>query len=381
LSSKKSQFEAGFFLIANIVAGVIHYLFQVIGVKRLDPDVFGQVMGWMAYAALGFSLGLLAQSLANFFPQSPKALRWQSLVLFGLGLVITFISLTHELTAFQHGLIGIIMFGAFGWLNGQTQTQKMFWIMGFVGLAIAFLKLSLVVLPTQVTAEHFYWGYTLNAIIGLGLLALTFTFRKKNTSFAPELNIRDGVLAATVLAFVTMFIPQFDILFVAQTQSRQVTGEFAQVALIYRGIFFFILIFAQWLLPNQIQGKKSSLSRKEENQRIAMALGGGVVLAAIAALLGPPIANIILGISLGTHPWWIFYSTIHVSILTILFLRIQKDCASLKVKSAVFQTIVMTLVLSSMILLKPDVTTYLMIVCTAHFILLAGVLVRGADRS
>lgn len=381
LSSKKKQFEAGFFLIANIVAGVFHYLFQVIGVKRLDPADFGQLMGWMAYAALGFSLGLLAQSLANFFPQSHRALRWQSAVILVISAITTYISITHELSSTLHAVVGIIMFAFLGWLNGQTQTQKLFLALGIVGLAVATAKLSVVLLPSVITSEQFYWGYTLNPIIGISFLAVMFFFRKKTSSQAPDLHVKDGVSAAIILAFITMFIPQFDILFVAQTQSAEVTGEFAQVALIYRGIFFFILIFAQWLLPSQIQGQKSNLSTKEEHKRIAIALGGGVLIAAMASILGPPLANTILGISLGEHPWWIFYSTVHVCILTILFLRIQKDCAALKLKSATIQTLTMIFVLSLMMYLKPQVTTYLVIVCVAHFTLLLGTLVTGAKRS
>lgn len=376
-TATQKKFEAGFFVIANIIAGVLHYLYQVVGVKRLDTTSFGQLTAWMAYAALGFSLGLLAQSMANFFPQSVKSLRWQGPATFFFALLLCWIAISMDLTPTHHAVIGILMFTLFGWMNGQCQTQKMFWVMGLLGLVVGVFKLGVVVFPESITLENFYWGYTLNSIIGLAVVMVVFLVRSKNTSKAQTQDVRLGFTAAAILAFITMFIPQFDVLFVAQTQPEAVTAEFAQVALVYRGIFFFILIFAQWLLPSQIQSGKSGLSSKDEKKRVFMAVGGGVLIAALASTLGPPVAKVILGIELGDHPIWIFLSTVHVSILTVLFLRIQRECAGLKVGSALLQSAIMVLVLTGMLILKPTVTVYLACVCAIHFMVLIGAVMAG----
>lgn len=348
-----------YFVIANILAGVFNYLFQVIVAHRLSSVAYGQLMSWIAYVSIGMTLGLMAQMSSNFFPS--RHLKPASLIV----AVLTVIGLGFSFTSPSLVLLGSLAIGysvGFGWLNGQYQARHVFTTMGTAALLSSFTKL-LALFSGRNDEMIYYLGFTIGSAYGALFLALMCFRLSKTTDVVVKGTFRENASAAVLLSFATMLIPQFDLIVINNTQSAEVIGEFARVGLIYRAVFFLVLIFAQLLLPKQIQTRDYNVTTK---RHLFMALIAILPLAMVAAAIGPWVLNMLLGFDISHLRIWIFLSCVHVCLLTLIFLFIQKHTAMRENRVALKFFAVMAAVFAIGYFTKLPIDRYLTIAIIFH---------------
>ncbi len=63
----------GIYMAANIAAGLLNYLFQVVASRQLSAADFSQMSSWVAHVSVFFILAGVLQYSSNFLPASAEA--------------------------------------------------------------------------------------------------------------------------------------------------------------------------------------------------------------------------------------------------------------------------------------------------------------------
>jgi hypothetical protein len=322
------KYSGAAFVAANLVAGLCHYFFQVIASKELSAADFSELNAWFANIAIFFMIGGLLQYTANFLPASKTRLRQAIVVInifYGCLAVAWFMS-SPGLTL-PRALMVLSGSTVFGWLLGQVQSRLLFFVMAGANLLFGVSKLLFVLLLP--------WGierytFALFACYLPGVLLISVGAWRADPRAEPKRgSLLDWQLwaAPVILSVAGAVIPQLDLVLMDRIQSPPDFQAFARASLYYRGIYFFMFIFAQWLLPQQIRESQMPVSP----WYLALAgLGGSAGL----ALVSPAVTTYILKWSEAPAPLLIFASCLNMSLMTWMFLLIQEACARHRVRAA-----------------------------------------------
>lgn len=356
---------AAFFAVANVVAGILHYFFQVWSSSQLSVLEFGELNSWIAYFSVALSLGAFAQYGANFFIASPAVLRmvcWLTLLLS----VLSFFAPWHvgQTNGLIAALFGVTMGVTFSWCMGQAQARLAFVVMGLGVLICAIAKFALagVRFPVDQPSMELAWAVALAYSPALVWMSVVLIIQG---SYWPRIEGRGhgfsaGLGASAILSFASVFIPQADIIAIHQTQSPDVIGEFARVSLLYKAVFFGFLILAQWLLPHQLASAETQpqVARWLAGSRWRV-LGVGMVSGVVMMSGSLAIGGLIMpGL---TDAWvWIVLSCFNMVWLTNLFFSIQLDCVEENLKRAGLTVAALVAEAGFAIYLKMPVTRYLL---------------------
>lgn len=317
-----------FFAAANVLAGFFHYLFQVWCANQVDVVSFGELNSWIAYYSLGFSVASFAQYSANFTAFHVKEIRRWHWVIFLLSCASFSIPwLLPVANGVMIALVGVFFGILFSWYLGQFQARAAFVIMGFATILCAVAKFALggVGFPVTKPSLDLAWAVALSYAPGLILLVAVMIVWGK--SWAPittaERTLTHKLAAPIILAFSTVFIPQFDIIVVHQTQDPETIGQFAQISLLYKAVFFSFLIFSQWLLPHQLAKAHNLQPMMKWITQSYWSVPVLSVLLAMVAISCSFVIGPIFTPQLLEKREWIVLSCINMALLTNLFYLIQ----------------------------------------------------------
>lgn len=329
--------SVSYFVAINIASGAMNYLFQVVGARNLSIEDFSRFNEWFAYTSMFAFAGGLLQNAANFYQISHKQMIRQAIfcvvvAVTGLSSVLLWKS---DSTVLFTALF-IVFATMNGWLTGQSQIRLMYQTMAYAGFALALVKVML--------AGSHLWPATTDSYIRIVTLAfvpsivlLGFRLLKSDHSQNLELkhSSRQVLLAAVAISMSVAIVPQLDILVLSKTQDSSVFEVFIQASIFYKVVFFFFLIFAQWLLPQQTLNHELSIIKK-------LYTFSPVVLALIASgfltLISEPVSVWIMNWDPAPPKSYVFFSCINMSLLTWLFLLIQETCARKMAHVAVMAT-------------------------------------------
>ncbi len=314
------------FVGANMVAGLLHYYFQILASQRLSAAEFSGLNAWFANLAIFFLVGGILQYAANFFPAPRHRLRIAIVAINAFCLSVTALWLLGpDGQTLTRALMVLAGASLFGWLMGQVQIRMMFSTLTVANLLVALTKLSLIFSSLSGDSELERFSFALFACYLPALWYASIMVWQRRDEFDKQVRRRfswEMWSAPIVLSIASSVIPQMDLVLMSRLQSAEVFQEFARVSLFYKGIYFFIFIFAQWLLPFQIRDGESGLFRASFVLVLATLAGStGLTLAA------PWIVSWVLHWEATPSLMMIFAACINMSLLTWVFLLIQENCA------------------------------------------------------
>jgi hypothetical protein len=329
---RRRRLEGAFFIGANIAAGLLHYLYQVVAARRLSAADFADLNAWYAALALFFAVAGFLQYTANFAPAKRRWLRAAVLaanLLAAVGLWRWFESA--PALGFEHAVWIVLLAAVSGWLLGQAQIRLAFTVMAIASLVIGATKLATALWP----AHGLTWfalapfaGY----IPALWWLSVHL-WRADDTTARPRARARTWWTAPLILSTASAVFPQLDLVLMSHTQTAAVFTEFAQASLFYKAIYFLVALLAQWLLPQQIHGLADRPIRKT-GATLAVAVVAAVAASAVLAAIAAPVAHFVLGWAEAPRAGLVFVSCLNMSLLTLLFLFIQEACARSRTRIA-----------------------------------------------
>lgn len=320
--------SAALFLALNLIAGLLNYLYQVLAAQRLDAQAFSELSAWIAHFSLAFILPSTLQHAANFYPLPG---RWRkplmgSFVLGTWALFFLWLAFPADLSLGRSALI-ILSACAWAWMVGELQVRLMLITLASVNLGGALLKLG----------WSYGWGvagevspFATALILGyapMSLAMFVILWREKDE---PTVAARAAWRPALLLSAAAVAIPQMDLIVTHATQNADTFAEFARASLFYKGIYFVVSIFAQWLLPQQL---KQTVKLPGEAMLVPIFLIFSL-LAGVAAWLGPMAAAHWLGWETTPDKNVIFFSCLNMCLLTWLYLNLQAACADGRLKVA-----------------------------------------------
>lgn len=337
--------SATFFAIANVLAGLLHYAFQVWSGMQLSAVEFGELNSWMAYLSVALSLSMFAQYFSNFkvAPQSLLTLAA------GIGIgasvfaaVLPFL-FGDSLGWIPVGCIGLLLAIAFCWFVGQAQIRLLFYLMGTAILVMAASKFvfAFLAFPVSEPNKSLAWAVSLGYAPALAFACGAILLWVKDSPPVPQRSLGQSVWATLILAIASVYIPQFDIIVIHRTQTPEIIGQFARVSILYKAVFFSFLIIAQLILPYQVRAAAGqSVSTKESALYGRVSLMIRLQIMVVSLVL----AGIVYGLSdmaIGFVGWdlsearpWILLSCLNMSLLTNIFFRLQLDCVQGRMKFA-----------------------------------------------
>ncbi|AKV03097.1 hypothetical protein AKJ09_09760 [Labilithrix luteola] len=249
------------FLVANVLAGVLNYLFQVHAATVLDAASFGLLSAWFARVTIFTTVATVAQFLSLDFPLAERSLF--SLVRSCAAVALVLLA---GITAWQAGgrvldpgvltavvVVGNVLFFA---VVGQLQARLQ---LGAVALSLFAVAVTRCALPfawaKAARGPGFYLSHAVSALVGL-LVILAVVGRSvptpalRSREGAPSLHLR--LWRPLLLALAAVALPTLDVLAVSATSDAATTGSYMRMALAARIIFFGGASALQTILPYQL---------------------------------------------------------------------------------------------------------------------------------
>lgn len=376
LQNTKGIRTGAFFFFSSLAAGGTNYLFQVVASRHLSGEDFSQLNGWFADLSALLMFGGLVQYAGVFWPASRKQLRLAivSFHLFVFGSLWFWLSRPGVLTLDRAILVFMISTG-FGWLMGQLQARKFFITFSLVNLVCAGTKLLMAWAPLGDPHEVTRYAFALfiNVLPGLWVISLGLW----NSSSVTRTGASSPSWGAPVVfSAATHLIPQFDLVLMHHTQNEASFTEFAHASLFYRGMYFLIFIFAQWLLPKQLEAQGSS--HKKSLVRGFPALLLAMVLASFAlSLLSPWISQWVLKWPTPPARTLILLTCVHMSLLAMVYLWIQEACARNQERFAALALLLLAIEAALQFTLQLSAMTYLVSAGVTQTLFLAYIYLRS----
>ena len=384
-------------MLANALAGVLNYGFQIQAARRLGLIDFGVLSNWLANVTITLMVASLSQMLANYFPMSKRRLAWCSIGIIWtsicLAACLLLMNLNETLTPQLNQLASVFMGVASGWLAGQVQERLRFGLLGlalFVGAAAKF-GTTFMVFPSQSELASYYLAIPLGLAVAAVVLGGGILLRPASdhhlASVAEQPVAR--VASAAILAVATALLPQIDIINLRLTQTDAMIGQYSRVMLFAKGIFFSAATMLQVALPlhllaQRAQGEKRQSSGDERSVwRAEMAvIGMCAVVAAGVTWIGPWISSHFLGFPLADFQMWILLTCLIAAVQFGLLQEIQRNCAKLDWRGATFGLAGCVGILGLNWGLRLDrVGDYLLLACIYYSVLLALLLGRTLSMS
>lgn len=373
MSESSGRRGAIFFALANLVAGVLHYLFQVWSSVRLDVVDFGKLNSWIAYYSISLSVGAFAQYGANFFNLNRSRLRlfsWSLVALSLLSLPLPW--WVPQAGPLLIGMVGLLLGVLTSYLMGQAQARLAFATMGTSLLMIGISKFALAGASSPASEPYLdvAWAFGLSYAPGLLLLAIVIIIRESSWPRVAksELSSYKGLGATAILSFASVLIPQMDVVVIHRTQLEQSIGEFARISLLYKGVFFGFQIFSQWLLPYQIGKRTESIFLIRWVSRsplrtlfMALALAAAAIFVTflVVAKFVPEVLE---------HPSWIVLSSLNMALLTNIFYFVQKSSVLGQIGQSSLMLAALLVELIVALVLRLSIDGYLLYALVLNFV-------------
>jgi len=321
------------FVALNFVAGLLHYLFQVLASQRLPAESFSALSAWLAYLSFALIGAGVLQYLSCFTPLSSK--RLHAFVAAGLTFALV-ISAAPFFLALDRPMMGVLA-GVLACLLclflGQAQVRLFFKGMAIANVLVALSKILFIFLPLwpAAGAEPYILAVAFSYLPALILLSVVlFLYSGLGAPQTAAGPIAMAVSSTLILGAASALIPQFELMLMDNTQTAAAFNDFARLSLFYKGIFFVFLVFSQWLLPHQLRAQGSA-NEVLSDFRIYLA---ALMMAGLAALAGPLVAQNLLGWDQSPSRLQIFLSCWNMALLTWIFLLLQELCARQKSRRA-----------------------------------------------
>lgn len=304
LTNKENWIFAG----AQMGAGVLNYGFQILASQQLSATEFGQWSGWFAHFSFFLFVTIWVQSLMTL--QGTLPFRFSAMTAWATTAALIGVSIFSINVGFDDyaGWAWMLLFSIF---FGLGLSHRLLIAAAAGSVIISISKFGIVALYPH------YDGYRWAVLFGPALACLMFLIyypqmQKKTT--APKSLHPHVLLSALFLAIATALIPQLDLLAAQSILTLEELGGFAKVALLYKGIFFLLMILAQVLVTYQIRGAQVKIS--------LLNLGSLYVLGVLAAFIIPH-----LGFLAYLPSEWMTGATIHIISLSLIFFLTQQESA------------------------------------------------------
>lgn len=325
------------FVAINILAGVFNYLFQIIAGRNLSVSDFSSFNEWFAFASLFAFGGGLLQNGANFYPVGRSSLIRQMTVYVVICSVVLWQVLAVDSNSMTFTLAFVILSIINGWLAGQSQVRLMFTAMASAGALLALTKIALAFFPSAETGSFTYIKIATVAFVpSILFLGAAQIFRQQDGTLQRKHTSHQALFSAGILTVAAAVVPQMDIIILSKTLDRGVFDQFIQASIFYKAVFFFFLIFAQWLLPQQVRQKQTFVGKHLFNFiPIALTLAGASLLTVVSG----PVSTYIMNWDPVPPSSFVFLSCVNMSLLTWIFLLIQESCSKKILTSAFAATL------------------------------------------
>jgi hypothetical protein len=316
------------FLTASVIAALTNYLYQVVASRQLSPREFADLSVWVANLAPFMVLSAVMQYHSNFKPASAKFLRIASVACVALGVCfLVFWDYGQEPFSLWHSVLVVVSTAMAAWLSGQTQIRLSFLLLAGGSLAIAVSRLGFVI-PSWDGLETLA-KFPLANLVGPVVCILLLTVGLRSAKSHPA--AKDGKFwqRAIILSLAGALLPQFDMFLMGHTQAEADVIEFARAGLFGRAVYAVATIVAQWLLPNQIRGVKFGV--QVSVLRVTMGL---LAVCGVIGLLSPQIAYYLFSWESAPPRDLVFLASTQITLLAMLFVIIQAECAKNNIKAA-----------------------------------------------
>lgn len=334
---------------------------------------------WLAQVAVLSMVGGLLQYAGNFFPstknQAEKSILLSALMT--LSFSVFWLFLPSSLTL--QGAFAVVSAGFFGWVLGQVQQRLLFLLMGIMNLSMASAKLLFIFLPGTFGAvtEKYAYAITAGYFIALFGTYLLTRIPKFELQGSPQ-GVQDATawslwMAPLVLSITGALIPQMDIIVLQKWQPEEIFRDFVRASLFYKGIYFLMFIFAQWMLPQQI----SKVGSKTQKGILTYHFAIAALLGSLAVMFAAPwVEQTILKWDSMPSSAVIFWSCFSISLLTWIFLLIQESCAQKDMKLAALALFAIIGNLIFQMILKLEVVPYFQLSVCIYVVLLVAMIRR-----
>lgn len=355
------------FFAASMAAALFNYLYQVIATRQLSPKEFAELSVWVANLAPFLVGSAVLQYQANFQPASAKFLRIASIALTVLG--VTFIlgwGFEEPPFGLRHSILVVAATAMMAWLGGQTQIRLMFLLLGGGSLTLALGRVIFILVAGDNVSplDKFALANLVAAVAAIAVFALGL-FSAKGS---PKSGDGDFWQKALVLSLAGALLPQFDMFLMGHTQMEADVIEFARAGLFGRAVYAISTIIAQWLLPNQIRRIKFGF--KLSRVRVTVLLLG---LCAAVGLLSPIISRYIFGWSSAPPQDLVFLASAELTLLAMLFVTIQAECAANHLKAAASILAILGIEAGLQFVFRFPMLTYLYLTLAVHMFILVSI--------
>jgi hypothetical protein len=325
------------FVVSQLIAGALNYLFQVEAARSLSEVDFGAWSHWLAQFSVACFAGIWIQSLSVLSELEKYFDLKKSRALLGVLLILILLAMKQEWE---------FAVSAFGWmfslLNG-------FWF----GVNLRAKNLRLLSMYAVIAAgSRFLWVLFdksfYHAVVMAGFFGcLAFlTFSKSSLASdrtKPPLHLQLG-LSALCLAFFSAWVPQMDLMVAPKLLTPENLGVLAKVTLLSKAFYFGFQTLAQVLLAHQVQPDGQRLQRMH-----FLWLGG---LGVLCSFVGMFVARY--------FAWpmpWALLSLLHMTTLCLLFLAVQ-DFSARHLGKKAFSISLVTLMVAGIGTAMPALEAY-----------------------
>jgi hypothetical protein len=356
----------GLFFVLNILAGFLNYMFQVIASKELSQLEFAGLNSWFANLSLFFFFAGLLNYASIFSPAEKSRIRWVCLGTAVVAPIMTYIWMVSPQPL--GGVKAMLIVGlaiSFSWMMGQALTRMLYSTLAVANVSVGLCKVAVAAIPIAFldTLSRYGFAYFASyipaiAIYGYALLRYPFPPSEK-----PK---KQNWMAPILLSGTTAIIPQLDLIILNQTLSSDDFAVFARASLFYKGIFFVMAIFFQWILPQQLHQKSFNFLR------ISAIISGVMLLGCFCvAVASPYVGGLVLHWAEVPPVSLVFLSCLNMSLLTLIYFTIQEVCAKGRVQIAA--VLLGAIVLQGMahVMIKLPAQTYLIAMIVTQLLLIS----------
>ncbi len=322
-------FNSGiFFVLINTVAGVAHYIYQVIASRQLSAEDFADLNSWIAHFSLLMVVPATCQYAANFRPIA-NSRRKPVLLAFSFLIFVLFAGwlwLPGGLTL-SHAVLVLIAASLLGWMLGELQSRLWLLSLAVANLTVGLVKLGFVFSQGGTNKVSSFATAIFISYVPVVVFASVVLWRADRKSLPTA---SGGWVAPFLLSVASSIIPQMDIVLVKWTQPTDVFENFARASLFYKGIYFLVFMAAQWLLPRQIR-------QTAPIPGIRAFIPALVIFCAASAAItwiSPWLVIWFLGWSSSPPATMVFASCLNICLLAWLYMHLQAACAEGRLKIA-----------------------------------------------
>lgn len=305
LTNKENWIFAG----AQMGAGVLNYAFQIWASQKLTPTEFGLWSGWFAHFSFFLFVTIWIQSLTTIQGALPVVV--STMTAWAAFAVMTAFSIFAVSSGFEDyaGWAWMLLFSTFFGL-GLSHRFLLVAAAGSVTISVS----KFVIAYFYPSFDGFRWAILFGPAFAC-LFFLAYYPKFHALASKPKPLKRPVIFSALFLAVATALIPQLDLLSAQSILTPDQLGGFAKVALLYKGIFFLLMILAQVLVTYQVKGATLKISY--------LNLGALYLFGVIAAFILPYFR--ILSYLPG---FWMTGATVHIVSLSLMFFLTQQEAAN-----------------------------------------------------